>query len=124
MKIAFIATYPPRECGIGTFTQSLANAMNNNNLNEIIVIAMTDNNEEYTYSPEVKFRIRQEQQEDYLMAADFINKSDIDICILEHEFGIFGGQSGVYILPLLHRLNIPIIVTLHTILKTPSYTVF
>lgn len=122
MKIAFIATYPPRECGIGTFTQSLANAMNNNNLNEIIVIAMTDNNEEYTYSPEVKFRIRQEQQEDYLMAADFINKSDIDICILEHEFGIFGGQSGVYILPLLHRLNIPIIVTLHTILKTPSYT--
>ncbi len=47
--------------------------------------------------------------------------SGADICILQHEFGIFGGQNGVYILPLLHRLELPISVTLHTILKTPSY---
>lgn len=124
MKIAFVATYPPRECGIGTFTHSLATAIknSNDNENEIIVIAMNDNHEKYVYPPEVKFVISQEQQIDYLAAADFINRSGAEVCILEHEFGIYGGQSGVYILPLLHRLHIPLISTLHTILEKPSYT--
>lgn len=120
MKIAFIATYPPRECGIGTFTQSLARTMTDNN--EIIIIAMHDGQEDYAFPPEVQLTIRQEHQTDYLKAADFINKSGVDICILQHEFGIYGGQSGVFILPLLHRLQMPLISTLHTILKTPSYT--
>src|SRR5690554_2762494 len=90
--------------------------------NEIIIIAMNDNHEKYEYPPEVKFSISQEQQTDYLAAADFINLSGAEVCILEHEFGIYGGQSGVYILPLLYRLHIPLISTLHTILKNPSYT--
>ncbi len=124
MKIAFVATYPPRQCGIGTFTHSLAHAMKNNgdDKNEIIIIAMTDNHEVYAFPPEVKLIIHQEQQTDYLAAADFINRSGAEVCILEHEFGIYGGQSGVYILPLLHRLHIPLISTLHTILENPSYT--
>lgn len=124
MKIAFVATYPPRQCGIGTFTHSLAHAMKNigDGENEIIIIAMTDNHETYAFPPEVKLVIHQEQQTDYLAAADFINRSGADVCILEHEFGIYGGQSGVYILPLLHRLHIPLISTLHTILENPSYT--
>ena len=75
----------------------------------------------YEYPEEVKLTIKQEYQEDYLKAVKFINLSGADLCILEHEFGIFGGQSGVYILPLLHRLEVPLIVTLHTILKAPSY---
>ena len=124
MKIAFVGTYPPRECGIGTFTHSLAHAMleNNEAENEIIIIAMDDNHEKYNFPSEVKLTINQEQQTDYLEAADFINRSGADVCILEHEFGIYGGQSGVYILPLLHRLRIPLISTLHTILESPSYT--
>ncbi|MBJ7881739.1 glycosyltransferase family 4 protein [Gelidibacter salicanalis] len=124
MKIAFVATYPPRQCGIGTFTRSLAHAMKNDGgiENEIIIIAMTDNHETYAFPPEVKLTIHQEQQTDYLAAADFINRSGADVCIIEHEFGIYGGQSGVYILPLLHRLHIPLISTLHTILENPSYT--
>lgn len=123
MKIAFVATYPPRQCGIGTFTHSLAHAMktNGDDKNEIVIIAMTDNHEVYAFPPEVKLIIHQEQQTDYLAAADFINRSGAEICILEHEFGIYGGQSGVYILPLLHRLHIPLISTLHTILENPSY---
>ena len=56
-----------------------------------------------------------------MQAAKYINLSGADLCVLEHEFGIFGGQNGVYILPLLHRLEVPLIVTLHTILKSPSY---
>ncbi|MBN2348135.1 MAG: glycosyltransferase family 4 protein [Bacteroidales bacterium] len=126
MKLAFIGTYPPRECGIGTFTNNLFKSMLGNNGGrrnsyEGFIVALSDNNIVYEYPQEVKHIIRQEQQGDYLKAVRFINLSGADLCILEHEFGIFGGQSGVYILPLLHRLEIPLIVTLHTILKAPSY---
>lgn len=123
MKLAYIGTYSPRQCGIGTFTQNLAHAMleNGDGLNEIIVVALNDHHLQYSYPPEVKLSINQEQQTDYLEAANYINMSGADACILEHEYGIFGGQSGIYILPLLHRLNIPLITTLHTILETPSY---
>ena len=90
-------------------------------VHEAYVVALNDHDLTYDYPEEVKLTIRQERQEDYLKAAKFINLSGSDLCILEHEFGIFGGQSGVYILPLLHRLEVPLIVTLHTILKNPSY---
>ena len=126
MKIAYIGSYPPRECGIGTFTQNLFAAMttqkeDTDEQHEAVVIAMDDQEASYDYPEEVQFCIQQEQQGDYIEAARFINLSGADICVLEHEFGIFGGQNGVYILPLLHRLEIPLIVTLHTVLKTPSY---
>lgn len=123
MKLAYVGTYPPRECGIGTFTQNLAHAMLNygKGIKEIMVFAMNDHHQQYRYPPEVKLIINQEQQTDYLEAANFINISGADVCILEHEFGIYGGSCGIYILPLLHRLNIPLVTTLHTILETPSY---
>jgi glycosyltransferase involved in cell wall biosynthesis len=126
MKLAFIGTFPPRQCGIGTFTNNLYHAMLDNNpsrdnKHEGFVVALNDNNIDYEYPREVKLTVRQEHQQDYLKAAKFINLSGVDLCILEHEFGIFGGQSGVYILPLLHRLEMPLVVTLHTILKSPSY---
>ncbi len=126
MKLAFIGTYPPRECGIGTFTNNLFNSMlekqgGDKNKNANFVVALNDNDLEYDYPEEVKLTIRQEHQRDYLNAVKYINLSGADLCILEHEFGIFGGQSGVYILPLLHRLEIPLIVTLHTLLQDPSY---
>lgn len=123
MKIAFIGTYPPRECGIGTFTQNLAKAIltDNQKEDEIVIIAINDHDSDYEYHDEVKFTIRQQEQEDYRAAADFINTCGADICILQHEYGIYGGNSGIYILQLLHRLKIPMISTLHTILDTPSY---
>jgi glycosyltransferase involved in cell wall biosynthesis len=126
MKIALIGTYPPRECGIGTFTNNLYKSMvqkqdSTDAVHEGFIVALNDNDLVYEYPPEVKLIIRQENQPDYLAAAKFINLSGADLCILEHEFGIFGGQSGVNILPLLHRLDVPLVVTLHTILKTPSY---
>ncbi|PRY87086.1 glycosyltransferase family 4 protein [Mongoliibacter ruber] len=134
MKIVFIGTYPPRECGIGVFTNDLFKSMvgqtapSEGSLSseaedpvEGFVVAMSDHDLSYHYPEEVKFTIRQEHQLDYLKAVKFINLSGADICVLQHEFGIFGGQSGMYILPLLHRLQIPLIVTLHTVLKNPSY---
>ena len=126
MKLAYIGTYPPRECGIGTFTLNLYKSMvmNDGTVKDSIdgfIVALNDHDQTYDYPEEVKFTIRQEHQRDYLSAVKFINLSGAGLCILEHEFGIFGGQNGVYILALLHRLEIPLIVTLHTIIKAPSY---
>ncbi len=93
----------------------------NDAIEESYVVAINDHHFNYTYPPEVKLSIDQEQQTDYLEAANFINLSGADVCVIQHEFGVFGGQGGVYLLPLLHRLKIPVIVTLHTVLKVPSY---
>ncbi len=126
MKLAFIGTYPPRECGIGTFTMNLYNSMvtNTDTSKDTIdgfIVAINDNEQTYDYPEEVKLTINQDHQIDYLEAVKYINLSGADVCILEHEFGIYGGQNGIYILPLLYRLEIPLVVTLHTIVKKPSY---
>ncbi len=126
IKVAFIATYPPRKCGIGTFTKNLYHSVinkENPDENHIdgFVVALNDHDQKYDYPKEVKYTIRQEHQRDYLKAAKSINISGADLCILEHEYGIFGGKDGVYVLPLIHRLEIPLLVTLHTVLKNPSY---
>ncbi|WP_295129387.1 glycosyltransferase [uncultured Chitinophaga sp.] len=126
MKIAYIASYPPRECGIATFTRHLVQSMTNSpkeegKKQEVSVIAINDSEQVYDYPKEVEHVIRQHQLEDYHEAARFINQSGADICIVQHEFGIFGGDNGVYLLPLLHALEIPFIVTFHTVLKEPSF---
>lgn len=127
MRIAFIASFPPRECGIATFTQNLMQSIRFNLRAEpqprdsAFVIALNDSGTSYRYPSEVKYVIRQEQREDYDGAAAYIHHSGADICILQHEFGIFGGQNGIYILSLVHKLQIPFIVTFHTILKAPTY---
>ena len=126
MKIAYISTYPPRECGIATFNNNLLKAISHDTKSvspDSFVVAMTDSEDlaTYEYPDEVQYVIRQENQKDYIRAADYINTSLADVCILEHEFGIYGGESGVYILPLIARIKKPLITILHTILKDPSY---
>lgn len=128
MKIAYISTYPPRECGLATFNQNLIGAITSNFKGETLkensyVVALndSDNPEEYDFPPEVKFVIQQNQLDDYTKAADFINTSDADACILQHEFGIFGGESGIYVLPFINQLEKPLISILHTVIKKPSY---
>jgi glycosyltransferase involved in cell wall biosynthesis len=76
--------------------------------------------DEYDYPPEVKFVIRQNEPDDYRDAVEVINESDTDICILQHEFGIFGGEAGIYILSLVNQLKKPLITIFHTILERPS----
>lgn len=126
MKIAYISTYPPRECGIATFNHNLLRAIGYDKTavsDDSYVVAMNDSDhlDEYEYPKEVRYRIRQENQKDYIRAADYINTSLVDACIMEHEFGIYGGEHGVYILPLIARLQKPLITILHTVLKDPSY---
>ena len=126
MKIAYLSSYTPRECGIATFNYNLIRAINDGNPDGSLngfVVAMNDSDdpEEYDYPTEVKFKVRQEHQKDYIKAAEYINNSDVGACIIQHEFGIYGGESGVYLLPLIERLNKPLITVLHTVLREPSF---
>lgn len=129
MKIAYISTYPPRECGLATFNCNLMRAISSNfpdrkTLAEngfVVALNDSENLQEYEYPEEVKYIIRQNHQKDYIRAANYINTSNADVCIMEHEFGIYGGESGIYILPLINRLEKPLISILHTVLKDPSY---
>jgi glycosyltransferase involved in cell wall biosynthesis len=126
MKIAYISSQPPRECGIATFNQNLLNAIALETTAvsaDSFVIALNDSEstDQYEYPDLVKYIIRQENQQDYIKAADFINTSFVDTVVLEHEFGIYGGESGIYILPLIARVQCPIFAILHTVLRDPTF---
>ncbi|SDF66677.1 glycosyltransferase family 4 protein [Sporolituus thermophilus] len=118
-KIAFLSTYPPRECGLATFTQDLVNAMATVvPLIKPVVIAI--NNSDYYYDDKVIMEIRQHDRNSYLETARKINHSDIELVVIEHEYGIFGGECGEYILDLVENLQVPVVTTLHTVLPNPS----
>lgn len=125
MKIAYISTSLPNECGIATFNANLSNAINQHKTisKDSFVIALSDSEklDTYNYPSDVKYIIRQSNQKDYLRAADYINTSQVDACIIEHEFGIYGGESGLYLLTLMARINKPMVTILHTVLKQPTY---
>lgn len=126
MKFAFISTYPQQKCGIGTFTNNLIDSIAENFgykdlIPNIYVVAICDKEPPYDYPPEVSFVVNQNIQRDYVAAAKYINYNKVDVCILEHEFGIFGGENGVYILSLISRLEVPLIVTFHTVIREPTY---
>lgn len=119
IKIAFLSTYPPRECGLATFTQDLITAFDSSGEIDAKVIAVT-NMENYVYDSKVIAKIAQHEQADYIKTARELNNSDIDLLVIEHEYGIFGGEHGAYILDLINNLEIPVVTTFHTILPKPD----
>jgi glycosyltransferase involved in cell wall biosynthesis len=120
-RIAFIGNHSPRMCGIATFTDSLRRAVSKDDPNlEAVVVAMTETGAEYEYPREVVFEIREDLIDDYAQAAEFLNSADVDVVSLQHEYGIFGGESGNNIVQLLSRLKMPIVTTLHTVLTEPT----
>lgn len=120
-RVAFIGNSLPRRCGIATFTTDLQQALATRApAIDTSIIAMTDAGLEYAYPPAVGFEVRQEQLADYSRAADFINSGGFDVVSLQHEFGIFGGEAGAYILALLDHLTVPVVTTLHTVLAKPD----
>lgn len=126
MKVAILGNYLPRRCGIATFTANLTASILNvtsesKKPDDIFVVAMDDGQSRFEYPEIVKHTIQQQDQEQYTIAAEYINNTKADVCIIQHEFGIFGGDSGIFILGLMKQLNMPIITTSHTVLKTPSY---
>ena len=126
IKVSFVATYPPRQCGIGTFTHDLAKSITQlqgetmGTTEAVRVVALTNREASYKYGPEVSFEILAQRRVDYRDAADFLNLSTTDVISLQHEFGIFGGNDGSYILDLLRNLTRPVVTTLHTVLEEPT----
>ncbi|AIQ72067.1 MULTISPECIES: glycosyltransferase family 4 protein [Paenibacillus] len=119
-NIVFLGTSLPRECGIATFTQDLLDELIHlPGFNPPRIIAI-NNNETYAYDQQVIRQIDQHNYADYIDTADFLNNSDTDLLVIQHEFGIYGGESGEYLLPFVERLNIPYVVVFHTVLTKPS----
>ena len=120
-RIAFIGNYLPRQCGIATFTTDLCEAIAAE-YSETTCIALPVNDVEagYTYPARVRFELTEKDIDSYRRAADFLNINSVDLVCLQHEYGIFGGQAGSHILALLRELRMPIVTTLHTILRDPD----
>ena len=120
-RIAFIGNALPRRCGIATFTSDLQQAIAASpRVGETRIVAMTDPGQSYDYPPVVAHEIRDDRADDYQRAAAALNAGDYDLVSLQHEFGIFGGEAGDKLLPLLSRLTAPVVTTLHTVLAAPT----
>lgn len=119
--VALIGNFPPRKCGIATFTADLREALVTTNTDlRISTVAVTDEGQKHAYPPEVGYEINQHEADDYAAAADHINALNPDAVSIQHEFGIFGGEAGEYILKLTERLRAPVVMTLHTVLANPT----
>ena len=120
-RVAVIGNYLPRKCGIATFTTDLCDAIHAEyGATELLALPVNDIEEGYSYPSRIRFELSQDDLASYRQAADFLNFSNIDLVCLQHEYGIFGGPAGAYILELLRRLKIPIVTTLHTVLREPN----
>jgi len=121
MRIAVIGNHLPRQCGIATFTTDLCNAIAvEYGATGVFVVAVNDPQSRYTYHTRVRFEITESDISSYQAAADFLNSSNVDLVCLQHEYGIFGGKSGSHVLRLLQRLKMPVVTTLHTVLREPD----
>jgi glycosyltransferase involved in cell wall biosynthesis len=120
-RVAFIGNYAPRQCGIATFTTDLCEALADEfKGTACIALPVNDTEAGYEYPSRVRFELTEKDIESYRRAADFLNINNVDIVSLQHEYGIYGGQAGRYILALLRELRMPVITTLHTILQNPD----
>ncbi|MDP9329973.1 MAG: glycosyltransferase [Actinomycetota bacterium] len=135
MRIAFVSTYPPRRCGIATFTSDLISAVRTSgDRSQCRVAAIDERSIVRAYGNEVRWRIRQGSADAYVAAARAINDSTAEIVCVQHEFGLYGrwkGESWVgdtwiegtyedHLTPFLEELHKPSLVTLHTVLPEPS----
>ena len=120
-SVAVIGNYLPRQCGIATFTTDLVEGLSAEapDIN-CWTVAMNDRPEGYHYPEKVRFEINQNKLSDYSTASQFINISQTDIVCVQHEYGLFGGPAGSHLLKLLADLRMPVVTTLHTVLKDPA----
>ena len=120
-KIAFVGDHLPRKCGIATFTTDMLAAVAAARPDsQCFAVAVNDIHGRYEYPEVVRFEIEEQDLYSYLRAADFLNIANVDVVCLQHEFGIYGGPAGAHILALLRELRMPVVTTLHTVLKDPS----
>src|SRR5579872_3201883 len=120
-RIAVIGNYLPRHCGIATFTTDLCAAISAEcGSARLMALPVNDTEEGYDYADRVRWSLAQDDVKSYQEAAEFLNFHNIDMVCLQHEYGIFGGPAGSHILHLLRGLKMPVVTTLHTVLRQPN----
>lgn len=120
-RIAFLGDYPPRLCGIATFTHDLCEALADRVPDaDCFVGAVNDRAEGYDYPSRVRFELQEKELDSYRRAADFLNFNNVDVLCVQHEFGIYGGAAGSHLMALLKEVRMPVVTTLHTVLQTPT----
>ena len=120
-RIAVIGNYLPRQCGIATFTTDLCSAIAAEfGTARLLALPVNDIEQGYDYPARVRWSLAQNEVASYEEAARFLNFNNIDMVCLQHEYGIFGGPAGSHILHLLRGLKMPVVTTLHTVLREPN----
>jgi glycosyltransferase involved in cell wall biosynthesis len=125
-RVGFVASFPPRECGIGTFTYDLVNAYDAIDPSRLsTVAAINDFGQMYDYDlhdyqGRVRFQIDSDDLDSFLEVADEINRSRLQVVNIQHEYGLYGGEHGEYILAFMRRVQKPVVLTLHTVLPNPE----
>src|SRR3984885_868376 len=120
-RIAVVGNYLPRHCGIATFTTDLCEALAAEyGTARLLALPVNDTDAGYDYPARVRWSLAQDDVASYEEAAAFLNFNNIDMVCLQHEYGIFGGRAGSHILHLLRGLKMPVVTTLHTVLREPS----
>jgi glycosyltransferase involved in cell wall biosynthesis len=120
-RIAVIGNYLPRQCGIATFTTDLCTAISAEyGTARLLALPVNDTEQGYDYPARVRWSLAQDDLRSYEEAAKFLNFNNIDMVCLQHEYGIFGGPAGSHVLQLLRGLKMPVVTTLHTILREPN----
>ncbi len=121
-RMAFVGNYLPRQCGIATFTADLCAAIGAEYGPErLFAIPVNDPDASYDYPEQVRLELAQDDLTSYQRAADFLNFNSNDLVGLQHEYGIYGGVAGGHILSLLRKLKMPLVTTLHTVLREPDF---
>jgi glycosyltransferase involved in cell wall biosynthesis len=120
-RIAIIGNYLPRQCGIATFTTDLCEAIAAEyGTARLLALPVDDTDAGYDYPARVRWSLAQDKVKSYEEAAEFLNFNNIDMVCMQHEYGIFGGPAGSHILQLLRGLKMPLVTTLHTVLREPN----
>ena len=120
MRIAIVSTYPPRPCGIGTFSRDLRSALLEVDPALDIDVVSIVRDHHASPEPEVLSVIRQDVRADYVAVPALLDGRGTDVVLIEPEYGIFGGEAGSYVLSLVQELHQPFVVTLHTVLSQPT----
>jgi glycosyltransferase involved in cell wall biosynthesis len=121
--VLFLGSYPPRECGIATFTKDVVDSYDRAFKVRSQVIAIDEpGGDARRYPSEVVARFSEQDRYSYQQAADFINQHPSEMLNIQHEYGLFGGERGEWLIDLIDAVNKPVVVTLHTVLPEPDET--
>lgn len=120
-RALFLGSYPPRECGIATFTKDVVDAYDRAFRFSSPVIAVDEPGADVRrYPGEVVGRIAEEERDSYAAAAKFVNACPAELVNIQHEFGLFGGERGEWLVDFIRSVEKPVVLTLHTILPEPD----